>query len=71
MLLIDLGWTGCSAQGKEQGYGMLLSPQEVGDRAARGDTLRPTLKVVNLKQEAGERAWDQPALCLRTWRGLL
>ena len=40
MLLIDLGWTGCSAQGAEFGYGILEG--------------HPELKVVQLKQEAGE-----------------
>ena len=39
-LLIDMGWTGCSAQGKEHGYGALLET--------------PELQVVQLKQEAGE-----------------
>ena len=39
-LLVDLGWTGCSAQGKERGYGALVG--------------EPNLKIVNLKQEAGE-----------------
>ena len=38
MLLIDLGWTGCSAQGAEFGYGVLAG--------------HPELKVVQLKQEA-------------------
>ena len=38
MILIDLGWTGCSAQGAEFGYGMLSG--------------HPELKVVQLKQEA-------------------
>jgi D-serine deaminase-like pyridoxal phosphate-dependent protein len=38
MLLIDLGWTGCSAQGAEFGYGVLSG--------------HPELKVVQLKQEA-------------------
>lgn len=40
MLLIDLGWTGCSAQGKEAGYGEFLG--------------NPELKIGVLKQEAGE-----------------
>jgi hypothetical protein len=40
MILIDLGWTGCSAQGAESGYGALLS--------------NPDLRVKQLKQEAGE-----------------
>ena len=40
MLLIDLGWTGCSAQGSEHGYGHFYGHPEL------------TLKV--LKQEAGE-----------------
>ena len=39
-LLVDLGWTGVSAQGKERGYGALVG--------------EPNLKIVNLKQEAGE-----------------
>jgi len=40
MLLIDLGWTGCSAQGKESGYGILQD--------------HPELCIKTLKQEAGE-----------------
>ena len=39
-LLIDCGWTGASAQGKEQGYGFF-------PRA-------PELQIANLKQECGE-----------------
>mmetsp|Transcript_39682 Transcript_39682/g.48144 ORF Transcript_39682/g.48144 Transcript_39682/m.48144 type:complete len:378 (+) Transcript_39682:149-1282(+) len=39
MLLVDLGWTGCSAQGKECGYGVLDKPE---------------LRIKTLKQEAGE-----------------
>ena len=48
MLLIDLGWTGCSDQGKDVGYGALVSHQH-GRLVARHG-----LKIVNLKQEAGE-----------------
>ena len=40
MLLIDMGWTGASAQGKEHGYGAFLE--------------HPKLRVKTLKQEAGE-----------------
>lgn len=40
MLLIDMGWTGCSAQGAEHGYGQILG--------------HPELKLHVLKQEAGE-----------------
>jgi D-serine deaminase-like pyridoxal phosphate-dependent protein len=40
MLLVDMGWTGCSAQGAEHGYGAILG--------------HPELKVHLLKQEAGE-----------------
>lgn len=40
MLLVDMGWTGVSAQGKEHGYGAFLD--------------EPTLKLKVLKQEAGE-----------------
>eukprot|EP00036_Acanthoecidae_sp_10tr_P023877 CAMPEP_0206329330 /NCGR_PEP_ID=MMETSP0106_2-20121207/23142_1 /ASSEMBLY_ACC=CAM_ASM_000206 /TAXON_ID=81532 /ORGANISM="Acanthoeca-like sp., Strain 10tr" /LENGTH=371 /DNA_ID=CAMNT_0053762043 /DNA_START=49 /DNA_END=1164 /DNA_ORIENTATION=+ len=40
MMLIDLGWTGCSAQGAEHGYGAFLD--------------HPELKIAVLKQEAGE-----------------
>lgn len=40
MLLVDMGWTGCSAQGAESGYGALLEARD--------------LKVKLLKQEAGE-----------------
>ncbi len=40
MLLIDLGWTGCSAQGKAHGYGRFEG--------------HPELKIATLKQEAGE-----------------
>ena len=39
-LLVDLGWTGVSAQGKERGYGCLPA--------------HPELVVTNLKQECGE-----------------
>ena len=39
-LLIDCGWTGASAQGKESGYGVFPS--------------RPELRIANLKQECGE-----------------
>lgn len=39
-LLIDCGWTGASAQGKETGYGALLK--------------HPDLKIAVLKQECGE-----------------
>ena len=39
-LLIDCGWTGASAQGKEKGYGGI--PRE------------STLRILNLKQECGE-----------------
>lgn len=40
MLLIDCGWTGASAQGKEAGYGGFPDNKE--------------LKIVALKQECGE-----------------
>eukprot|EP01062_Namystynia_karyoxenos_P051504 TRINITY_DN40501_c0_g1_i1.p2 TRINITY_DN40501_c0_g1~~TRINITY_DN40501_c0_g1_i1.p2 ORF type:complete len:425 (+),score=121.53 TRINITY_DN40501_c0_g1_i1:72-1277(+) len=40
MLLVDLGWTGCSAQGAEHGYGLVAS--------------HPELRIRQLKQEAGE-----------------
>ena len=40
MLLIDCGWTGASAQGKESGYGCLPKT--------------PELTIANLKQECGE-----------------
>eukprot|EP00928_Gymnodinium_smaydae_P026466 TRINITY_DN20777_c0_g2_i1.p1 TRINITY_DN20777_c0_g2~~TRINITY_DN20777_c0_g2_i1.p1 ORF type:complete len:386 (-),score=85.11 TRINITY_DN20777_c0_g2_i1:61-1218(-) len=40
MLLIDMGWTGISAQGKEDGYGAILG--------------HPELRIKTLKQEAGE-----------------
>merc|ERR1711920_14645 len=40
MLLIDCGWTGASAQGKEHGYGAIDG--------------HPELKIILLKQEAGE-----------------
>ena len=40
MMTIDLGWTGCSVQGAEHGYGILTS--------------HPELRVRTLKQEAGE-----------------
>eukprot|EP00936_MAST-01D_sp_MAST-1D-sp1_P002510 g2510.t1 len=40
MLLIDLGWTGCSAQGAESGYGWFEG--------------HPELRIATLKQEAGE-----------------
>lgn len=40
MMLIDLGWTGCSAQGGEHGYGAFLET--------------PSLTIKVLKQEAGE-----------------
>jgi len=39
-LLIDLGWTGISAQGKEHGFGIIQG--------------HPELRIVTLKQEAGE-----------------
>ena len=39
-LLIDCGWTGASAQGKEAGYGAF--------------PLHPELRIANLKQECGE-----------------
>ena len=39
-LLIDCGWTGASAQGKEKGYGCLPA--------------HPELRISNLKQECGE-----------------
>mmetsp|Transcript_11410 Transcript_11410/g.37689 ORF Transcript_11410/g.37689 Transcript_11410/m.37689 type:complete len:392 (-) Transcript_11410:932-2107(-) len=39
-LLIDCGWTGASAQGKESGYGCF--------------PLNPELRIANLKQECGE-----------------
>ena len=39
-LLIDMGWTGCSAQGEANGYGRIIS--------------HPELKIKNLKQETGE-----------------
>ena len=39
-LLIDCGWTGASAQGKESGYGCLPKT--------------PELTIANLKQECGE-----------------
>ena len=39
-LLIDCGWTGASAQGKEAGYGGFLE--------------HPELRIANLKQECGE-----------------
>lgn len=42
MLLIDLGWTGCSAQGAEFGYGVLAG--------------HSNLRVVQLKQEAVSNA---------------
>merc|ERR1712023_567583 len=40
MLIVDLGWTGCSAQGAHIGYG-----------AFEG---HPELRIKELKQEAGE-----------------
>jgi len=40
MLLIDCGWTGCSAQGKDVGYGAIEG--------------HPELTIKQLKQEAGE-----------------
>eukprot|EP00929_Paragymnodinium_shiwhaense_P038512 TRINITY_DN20338_c0_g1_i1.p1 TRINITY_DN20338_c0_g1~~TRINITY_DN20338_c0_g1_i1.p1 ORF type:complete len:390 (-),score=96.72 TRINITY_DN20338_c0_g1_i1:350-1519(-) len=40
MLLIDMGWTGISAQGADKGYGAIDG--------------HPELKIQNLKQEAGE-----------------
>jgi D-serine deaminase-like pyridoxal phosphate-dependent protein len=40
MLLIDMGWTGCSAQGAEHGYGQFLG--------------HPEIRIKVLKQEAGE-----------------
>lgn len=40
MLLIDMGWTGISAQGKEHGYGFIEG--------------HPELKISHLKQECGE-----------------
>ena len=40
MLLIDLGWTGCSDQGKANGYGILVD--------------HPELTIKTFKQEAGE-----------------
>ena len=40
MLLIDLGWTGASAQGSDEGYGYFDG--------------HPELKIATLKQEAGE-----------------
>ena len=42
MLLIDMGWTGCSAQGKQQGYGKIVG------------TKHSNLCIKVLKQEAGE-----------------
>lgn len=39
-LLIDLGWTGCSTQGNNVGFGKIVS--------------HPELKVLSLKQETGE-----------------
>ena len=39
-LLIDCGWTGASAQGKENGYGRFVDA--------------PELRILNLKQECGE-----------------
>eukprot|EP01064_Diplonema_japonicum_P005313 TRINITY_DN13586_c0_g1_i1.p1 TRINITY_DN13586_c0_g1~~TRINITY_DN13586_c0_g1_i1.p1 ORF type:complete len:366 (+),score=103.34 TRINITY_DN13586_c0_g1_i1:510-1607(+) len=40
MLIVDMGWTGCSVQGAATGYGRITS--------------HPELKVKVLKQEAGE-----------------
>lgn len=48
MLLIDCGWTGCSKQGGEHHYGIFE-----GTDAGK-------LKIVNLKQEAGEVSSDEP-----------
>ena len=39
-LLIDCGWTGASAQGKDSGYGCIPA--------------HPELRIANLKQECGE-----------------
>eukprot|EP00747_Dinoflagellata_sp_TGD_P053413 gnl/TRDRNA2_/TRDRNA2_148437_c1_seq1.p1 gnl/TRDRNA2_/TRDRNA2_148437_c1~~gnl/TRDRNA2_/TRDRNA2_148437_c1_seq1.p1 ORF type:complete len:415 (-),score=71.63 gnl/TRDRNA2_/TRDRNA2_148437_c1_seq1:161-1342(-) len=40
MMIIDMGWTGISAQGKEHGYGAIYG--------------HPELRIKTLKQEAGE-----------------
>ena len=46
MLLIDCGWTGTSSQGKEFNYGTIEDHTE--------------LKIIALKQEAGEITSDAP-----------
>jgi D-serine deaminase-like pyridoxal phosphate-dependent protein len=59
-LLVDLGWTGASAQGKEHGYGVVRGFFDAADDGASSDVSMAdaadaaALRVVNLKQEAGE-----------------